>query len=79
MRTTIEIDEEHRARLLELAARRKLKGFSTIVQEALDFYLSKGGGKTQPGMISRQFRGILVAEKAEHYRKTAARIRSSWR
>ena len=35
MRTTIELSDEHRARLLELAARRGEKGFSSIVEEAL--------------------------------------------
>ena len=39
MRTTIEIKPEHRAKLLELAARRGTKGFSELVGEALDAYL----------------------------------------
>lgn len=34
MRTTIEIKPEHRAKLLELAARRGAKGFSELVDEA---------------------------------------------
>jgi hypothetical protein len=33
MRTTIEITPVHRARLLELAARRGVKGFSHLVNE----------------------------------------------
>src|SRR5260370_421628 len=39
MRTTVEIADEHRARLVELAARRKEKGFSRIVSEAIEQYL----------------------------------------
>src|SRR3989442_103222 len=39
MRTTIEMKPEHRAKLLELAARRGAKGFSQLVTEALDAYL----------------------------------------
>lgn len=40
MRTTIEMRDEVRARLLEIAARRGLKGFSGIVHEALETYLA---------------------------------------
>lgn len=39
MRTTIEIKPEHRARILELAAARGEKGFSSAVADALDMYL----------------------------------------
>jgi predicted DNA-binding protein len=39
MRTTIEIPDDQRARLLELAARRGEKGFSALVREALELYL----------------------------------------
>ena len=35
MKTTVEITDEHRARLVELAARRREKGFSRIVSEAM--------------------------------------------
>ena len=40
MRTTIELKPEHRARLLELAARRGEKGFSSVIAEAVDAYLA---------------------------------------
>ena len=39
MRTTVEISDSHRARLLKLAADRGEKGFSHLVREALDQYL----------------------------------------
>lgn len=38
MRTTIEIKPEHRAKHLELAARRGAKGFSTLAGEGLEAY-----------------------------------------
>lgn len=41
VRTTIEMSDDVRARLLELAARRGLKGFSSLVQEALETYLAE--------------------------------------
>src|SRR3972149_9694628 len=36
VRTTIEMKDEHRAALLELAARRRLKGFSALVEDAVE-------------------------------------------
>ena len=38
-RTTIELTDLQRAQLLELAARRGERGFSKLVQEAVDAYL----------------------------------------
>ena len=43
MRTTIEMKPEHRAKLLELAARRGAKGFSDLVAEALEAHLQAEG------------------------------------
>jgi len=39
MRTTVELSDEIRAKLLELAARRGERGFSALVEEALERYL----------------------------------------
>ena len=39
MRTTVELKDKHRAKLLELAARRGQKGFSDLLAEAIDVYL----------------------------------------
>ena len=45
MRTTIEIKPEHRAKLLELAARRGQKGFSQLIAEALEAFLRAQTGQ----------------------------------
>ena len=41
MRTTVEITDAQRAGLLELAARRGEKGFSRLVQEAVEAILAR--------------------------------------
>jgi hypothetical protein len=41
VRTTIEIQTEHRIALMALAARRGQKGFSTLVAEAIEEYLNR--------------------------------------
>lgn len=40
MRTTIELSDAVRARLLAITARRGIKGFSGLVQEAVESYLA---------------------------------------
>jgi predicted transcriptional regulator len=41
MRTTIELRDDQRARLLEIAAREGRKGFSHLIQEAVDRFLEE--------------------------------------
>jgi len=79
MRTSIEPNREHRARLLDLAARRGLKGFSAIVQEVLHLYLIKASAKSRRGVAVQQFRGCLSKREAHRFRAVATRLRTSWR
>jgi len=39
MRTTIEISDKNRGILLSLAAQRGLRGYSSLIEEALEFYI----------------------------------------
>jgi Arc/MetJ family transcription regulator len=79
MRTTIELNEEDRARLLELAARRGLKGFSAIVHEALDTYFKTANPRPRPNDLIEKYRGSIPKEEADHMRRVAHRLRHSWR
>jgi metal-responsive CopG/Arc/MetJ family transcriptional regulator len=79
MRTTIEISEEHRAQLLQLAARRGEKGFSKLVREALETYLdahSRADDKRRRALL---LRGSLGEGGAKQLRERTADIRGSWR
>lgn len=79
MRTTIEITEEQRARLLELAARRSEKGFSKLVQEALDAYLAADEERVDVRARARMLRRSLTDRDAEALRQATRQIRESWR
>lgn len=79
MRTTIELKPEHRARLLELAARRGEKGFSSVIGEALDAYLD---GLTESERLRRRairVLGTMPAAEAERLRRATAAMREFWR
>jgi len=79
MRTTIEISPEHRARLMELAARRGEKGFSKLVQQALDAYLRSQTGEEEKRRRALMLKGALDSREAERLRETTREIRESWR
>jgi predicted transcriptional regulator len=79
MRTTIEIRDEYRARLLEIAARRGEKGFSRIVEDALERYLADEAAMEDARRRALETRGILSDDEAEELRAETLRLRSSWR
>lgn len=79
MRTTIEISPEHRARLMELAARRGEKGFSKLVKQALDAYLRSQTGEEEKRRRALMLKGALDSRDAERLRETTREIRESWR
>lgn len=79
MRTTIEITAEQRARLLEIAARRGAKGFSQLVQEALDAYLEAEAGTDDKRRRALALRGAFRAADADKLRGITRDLRGSWR
>lgn len=79
MRTTIELKDEHRARLLELAARRGEKGFSSVIAEALDEHLRRLDAGAEARRRALKVRGALSRRDAESLRRTADQLRESWR
>lgn len=79
MRTTLEITDAQRASLLELAARRGEKGFSRLVQEALDLYLREVGRKRARIEAARRVLGTLQGPEAEAFGRTVAGFRGEGR
>jgi hypothetical protein len=79
MRTTIEIKPEHRAKLLELAARRGAKGFSQLVAEALEAYLRAATDQVTQRERAVRLKGALSARDAKALRTAAAALRRTWR
>ena len=79
MRTTIELPDAQRARLLEIAATRGLKGFSLIVQEAIALYLQQVEDRQEARDAALALRGSLGPESAEKIRQSVANLRETWR
>ena len=79
MRTTVEIPDEQRARLLELAAERGEKGFSRLVQEALELYLRENGARRERVAAARATLGSFSEKDAESLRESVRVLREGWR
>ncbi|MEW6459465.1 hypothetical protein ACP3TJ_06505 [Desulforudis sp. 1088] len=80
MRTTIEISNEKRAKLLALAARRGLRGYSQLVNEALDAYLAKAEEKRTKDLEEiLALAGTLSRAEAEEAEKAIREAWAKWR
>jgi metal-responsive CopG/Arc/MetJ family transcriptional regulator len=79
MRITIEIKEEYRAKLLEIAARRGEKGFCEIVEEALERYLESEAENEAARHVALRVRGTISPKEADELRARTRTTRESWR
>ncbi|HEY3358272.1 MAG TPA: hypothetical protein VGQ83_33800 [Polyangia bacterium] len=79
MRTTIELSDDQRARLLALAARRGEKGFSALVQEAVDRYLSQETTRQERVQRALKLAGTLSDDAADALELSVRTMRESWR
>lgn len=79
MRTTVELRNDQRARLLELAARRGEKGFSAVIQEAVDHYLREVDARDRSVDQAVEALGSFPEGEAAALRERVADARSRWR
>lgn len=79
MRTTIELSDDHRSALHSLAARRRLRGYSRLIQEAIDFYIrEKVRGRNDIKHLLKM-KGTWSDEEAKKIRKRLEEIRRNWK
>jgi hypothetical protein len=76
MRTTVEIRDEQRIALAAIAARRGLRGYSEIVQEAIDAYLAEADGDDLEALLS--LRGSLSDDEADALERRIAEAWTTW-
>lgn len=81
MRTTIEIADDKLRRLREIAARRGEKGYSKIIDEALEAYLARrlAHESEEREALAEELEGAWGAERAEEVRLRVAESRAEWR
>lgn len=79
MRTTVEITDRQRAELLKMAAQRGEKGFSRLVQEAIELYLAEHEARRQRIKSAVAVLGTLDEECARRLEESVLQMRSRWR
>ena len=70
---------EHRARLLELAANRGEKGFSTVVAEALEFYIEAQSNRKSAIRKALALKGSMSEKEAAILLAQTQKLRENWR
>ncbi|HTC22472.1 MAG TPA: hypothetical protein VK859_16575, partial [bacterium] len=79
MRTTIEIKESLRTELLRRAASKGAKGFSHIIEEALESYFGIEDKAADTRKKALSLKGSLGRLDSEKLRTETGKIRESWR
>ena len=79
MRTTVELTEEQRSELLRIAAKRGMKGFSLLVQEAINSYLETQSSRTSLIEAALALKGVLRSKSADEFEERTKAIRENWR
>jgi metal-responsive CopG/Arc/MetJ family transcriptional regulator len=79
MRTTIELSNDHRSSLHSLAARRGLRGYSKLIQEAVDLYIQETTVKEGSAKALLQMRGTWNKEDARKFQRNLRKIRRNWK
>jgi hypothetical protein len=77
MRTTVEITAEQHRALSAIAQRRGVRGFSVLVQEALDGYLANLNTDEVDMLLGLE--GVLTESDEREMRARIKDARSTWR
>lgn len=79
VRTTVELSDDIRARLLELAARRGERGFSGLVEEAVARYLDEEERRRERVERARAVVGAMDEEDGRELERSVTSLRERWR
>ena len=79
MRTTVQIDDVHRAELLKLAAERGEKGFSRLIQEALDLYMRQHRARREAVAKALALQGTFTDDDSFAIEASTRQLRGKWR
>lgn len=78
MRTTIDLRDDQREALAAMAARRGMRGYSALVQEAVDLLLRRRRDDDLGAVLALE--GVLTPDEADALEATTVEIRNeTWR
>ena len=79
MRTTIEISDKHRSILLALAAQKGLRGYSGIIEEALDHYILHQSKTANKKNEILKMEKTWDVEETKAIRSNLGELRENWK
>ena len=79
MRTTIEISDRHRSVLVAMAAQRGLRGYSEIIEEALEKYIAEQMRDPDTKERVLAMRGSWQRDEIEQTRSRLVELREQWK
>lgn len=78
MRTTVDIDDELRTKLKQLAAERDEKGYSALINEALREYLQQDDSRQDELNRALDLQGTINQKEAEELEERIEEAWNSW-
>jgi hypothetical protein len=79
VRTTADIEPEHRSALLAIAARRGEKGFSGVLKEAIKGYLAGEAEREKRHQKFLSLAGSITEQAADDLQREVEKTRAYWR
>ena len=79
VRTTIEISDKHRSVLLSLAAEKGLRGYSRIIEDALDYYIANYGRISDTKQKILNMKNAWSANETEETKARLNTFRANWK
>ncbi len=78
MRTTVDLKEDHRAVLHAIAVQRGWRGYSRVIEEAIECYLAHhhDAAKARAALLER--RGAWSSSSADQIRAAIETLRQQW-
>lgn len=75
MRTTIELSDDQRSILHFLAAQGGLRGYSKLIQEAIDFYIKEKTEQKKNIKHLLKMRGTWIKKNSKRFKRNLREIR----
>ncbi len=79
MRTTIELSDDLISMLHAIAVKKGYRGYSRVIEEALNFYLKENEKKWAGREKILKMRGSWTIKEAEEVRKRLEEVRKDWK
>ena len=78
MRTTVEISDKHRSILLSLSAQKGLRGYSRIIEDAIDYYIEHRLKAVEKKRDILKMKGAWKGQEPREIRSRLAELRENW-